>query len=275
MYSIYVALILIFFSYQKGEDGNKIFSDFAYNLKKPDEILYMPDSLKEISGIQYKNENMIVCIEDNRGIIYFYNTQKKEVADKINFEPKGDFEDLAIVKDKIYALRSDGIIFEIPFASKIKEYKTNLSWKNNAEGLCYDGRNNTLLIACKDKGGDNLKKHQKAIYSFSLTDYKLSEKPVLIIDLAELKMETSFKHILAFSPSGIALNPLTNHLFVISAKGNLLLELNETGHILFVKKLPEKLFSQPEGICFSPSGDLMISNEGKEGRGTILRFKLK
>ena len=46
------------------------------------------------------------------------------------------------------------------------------------------------------------------------------------------------------------------------------------GNILEIQEFDDKLFRQPEGICFSPSGDLFISNEGKGGKGYILGFKL-
>ena len=41
-----------------------------------------------------------------------------------------------------------------------------------------------------------------------------------------------------------------------------------------VKELDEKLFRQPEGICFSPEGDMYISNEGQGGKGYILKFNI-
>jgi hypothetical protein len=273
MHSIYVVLFLLIFSCQ--QKGGEQTTAFAYNLHKPDLIYYMPDVLKEISGIQFRNENMLTCIEDNHGILYFYDTEKKEITDETEFESKGDYEDLAIVEKEYYVLKSNGIIHRISLPNENIEYKTTLNRHNNTEGLCYDPKNNRLLIACKDEGGPGLKKHEKGIYSFSLQDYKLSETPLIIIDPQKLAKVKDYTHLSEFSPSGIAICPTSNNLFVISSKGNLLLELNQEGKILFVEKLSDELFPQPEGICFSSSGDLIISNEGKEGSATILRFKAK
>ena len=44
--------------------------------------------------------------------------------------------------------------------------------------------------------------------------------------------------------------------------------------VLDVKELDPNEFRQPEGICFSPSGDMFISSEGQGGKGYILEFEL-
>jgi hypothetical protein len=237
----------------------------------------MPKALKEISGIQYKDETNIVCVEDNKGIIYFYNPRKEKITDEIIFNGKGDYEDLVTLNEDYYILRSDGFIYKKTAGKNSIEYKIELGATNNPEGMCLDKRNNRILIACKDKGGNDLTFYQKAVYSFSLQNYTLSQNPVLVIDIKNLNLGEEQKHLQKdlenFSPSGIAINPISGHIYIISARGNILLVLEEKGEIIFVKKLPPKVFSQPEGICFSPSGDLIISNEGKDGPGTILRFK--
>jgi uncharacterized protein YjiK len=38
--------------------------------------------------------------------------------------------------------------------------------------------------------------------------------------------------------------------------------------------LKRSIFPQPEGITFSPNGDLFIANEGDGDGGTILRFSM-
>ena len=60
---------------------------------------------------------------------------------------------------------------------------------------------------------------------------------------------------------------------MISNIGKLLIVMDRRGEILDIHALDIKLFRQPEGICFSPSGDLFISNEGQGGKGYILKFK--
>ena len=76
-----------------------------------------------------------------------------------------------------------------------------------------------------------------------------------------------------FRPSAIAIHPLTDEIYITSSVGKLLVVLDREGLISDVHALNPALFRQPEGICFSPEGDLYISNEGKEGKGYILKFK--
>jgi uncharacterized protein YjiK len=80
------------------------------------------------------------------------------------------------------------------------------------------------------------------------------------------KMHTPFK------PSGLAVHPETGHIFVIATVGKLLVILDARGSIIDMIPLDPDIFLQPEGIAFSPSGDLYISSEGRGGKGYILKF---
>jgi hypothetical protein len=150
-----------------------------------------------------------------------------------------------------------------------------------------------LLIACKGSPSltkENPYKGCRAVYSFDLEKEKLLEDPVYLIDLREIDSYrdedsfTQFSRKLArilgvadpyanFRPSGIAIHPLTEEIYIISSIGKLMIVLDRDGFILDVQALDPNLFRQPEGICFSPDGELYISNEGMGGRGYILKFK--
>jgi uncharacterized protein YjiK len=160
------------------------------------------------------------------------------------------------------------------------------------EGLVYDRETNSLLLACKGKPGlKNGEKYEgfKAIYSFGLDELKLNTTPKYLIDLSVIEAFRSqgairefyikatkktglISDALFFEPSGIAIHPQTNHLYIISHTAKLLLVLNREAVIVHIQKLNPSLFNQPEGICFSPDGTLFISNEGGKGQGSILKF---
>jgi uncharacterized protein YjiK len=59
---------------------------------------------------------------------------------------------------------------------------------------------------------------------------------------------------------------------VLASVGKLLIILDKNGDIQDVHTLNPAEFKQPEGICFLPDGSLYISNEGKGGSATLLRF---
>lgn len=272
---------------------------FPYSLQKPDAIYKLPNKLIEISGLSFYKKNELATVQDEKGNIYFFNLKDGKISEKIDFSEDGDYEGIEVVDNQIWVLKSNGNLYKVTYSKKektvkTKEYKTDLSRKNDAEGLAYDKQNNRLLIACKgnpyieDKKG----KGKKAIYSFNLDEKKLSKKPVFIGDLKQIKETQDYNTItksgvdfitslnlakgdVSFQPSGIAIHPETKNIYLLSSVGKLLIISNNKGKFLALIKLDPVLFVQPEGICFDPKGKLYISNEGKGLASTILKFHKK
>jgi uncharacterized protein YjiK len=268
-----------------------------YDLGAPSAKHILPGGLAEISGISYYKPDIIACIQDEKGFIYLYDVKSKKIASTCKFGNSGDYEDIAVVGDTAYVLRSDGVIFEvigfINSERSINKISTSLSGRNDTEGLAFDSVTQTLLIVCKgspDIRSGNHDDGSKAVYRFDLSGKKVSAIPLFRIDLAGFpdKKETNWfkkqsvglgkalkllEEDWNFQPSGIAIHPVVNDIYIISHIGKLLLVLDQKGKILSVNQLDTKIFRQPEGICFSPEGDLFISNEGDGGRGNILKFK--
>jgi len=269
---------------------------FPYDLSNPSEKYKLPNYLTEISGLSYCKKDKIACVQDEKANIYVLNLDKNEVVSKYDFGKDGDYEDIAIVDKTAYVIRNDGKIFRIKNFEKndrkVKKIKTPLTDKNDSEGLTYDLLTNSLLIACK--GSPSVDKEYpyhgyKAIYKFDLENNELVKTPHLLVDLENLdsyKDQRVFTQIskklakkiglteseTSFQPSGIAIHPVFAEIYIISSVGKLLIILDRHGKVLDVRDLDPELFRQPEGICFSPSGDLFISNEGKGGKGYILQF---
>ena len=273
------------------------FSKGLYDFGKANHRFTMPAVLEEISGISWMGNGDIACIEDETGTIYTYNLEKEEVTTQIEFGKKGDYEDITVIKKTAYVLKSNGHIYRVKNFRKddfkVKRFKTPLSGKNDAEGMTYDADNHRLLIACKGRPSlekENPFKGNRAVYAFDLDSNRLDEDPVYLLDLRDIEgyrdegSFTQFSSKLAqvlgisdpygnFRPSAIAIHPLTDEIYITSSVGKLLVILNREGQIIDVHALNPALFRQPEGICFSPEGDLYISNEGKGGKGYILKFK--
>jgi len=269
---------------------------YSYDFQHPETMYQLPAELKEISGIAYFKQDRIACIQDEKAFIYIFDTKKRVLLSKIDFGSKGDYEDLAIVKDDAYILRSDGNLFKVSdFETnhkKTRRIKTPLGAKNNAEGLFYDSISQGLLIACKDspslKNGKSYAGY-KAIYRFDLETNLLEEEPAYLIDFSKIDstktkgiiegffVETAVKLKLTdgskFYPSALAIHPINREsIYLLSSVGKLLIVMNRQGQITNIVELDPKLFHQPEGICFTKNGDLYISNEGKKGGGNILKF---
>ena len=84
----------------------------------------------------------------------------------------------------------------------------------------YDGEK--LLIACKNSGDvDDNEVDGKAVYSFDLSEKKVSEKEAFSITEDELdafiKDRKYFDNVKDFDPSGIAVHPITGDIYLLSA----------------------------------------------------------
>jgi len=277
---IYVSVIIlgIFLIYactpkkqkEEGSSSEKTENvSLPYDLENPSEEYVLPKKLKEISGLSYFKNNQLVCVNDEEGKIFIYDLSKKEIVDKIPFGKDGDYEGVEVVGDEVFVLKSNG---------KVKGFKIGLPFEREIdctnpdvieyEGLAYDPKTKHLLLAAKERVKD--KDDKKMIYAYDF------EKKVLFKNIGipeeQVTDEANGKE---FKPSGIAVHPKTGQIFIIASSGKKLLVLAEDGHKEALISLNPKTFRQPEGICFSPEGDLFISSEGKDDDGYILKFSLQ
>lgn len=279
------ALSIAYLLYEEQPEGT-IFKNersdytFSYDLSTPYQQFYLPLELQEISGLAWKQEDQLLCIQDEEGIIFVYQPSRQEIVQKVRFGKNLDYEGIARAGKKIYVLERDGDIFEIDSlrgeSVESKKYETPLSYQQDAEGLAYDHIDDCLLVALKEakeeseEAGEGLK---RLIYSFDLNDNRMSEQPLYFIDQLELgrliyQKEKSFE----FKPSGIAVHPKNGYIYVISSVGRLLLVMNRTGELLYAERLNPGQLPQPEGITFDPEGRLYLSSEGRGGQGRLLVF---
>jgi uncharacterized protein YjiK len=264
---------------KKGNKNKK--DDWDAQASKGVEILKkheVPAILREISALVYLDNNHFACVQDELGTIFIYNTLAGKIEKEIPFTGAGDFEGLAIAGQTAYVLRSDGQIFEVKeYASGkpvVRTYETHLTAEQNTEGLCYDAKNNRLLVAIK--GNEQQTDAYKGIYSFSLSSYKMDATPVYKIDLtnpafAGFKVKKKGSQI---QPSAIAIHPKTGDMYIMEAANPKLIVLDQQGEFKSLKLLSNKDFFKPEGISFSPEGNIYISNEGKKDPGNILEVAI-
>lgn len=261
-----------------------------YAFDRPDTLIRLPNSLREISGLTVLDDETLGAVQDEKGKLYLLDLRTGDIQDDPRFHKDGDFEDLARVDDRVFVLRSDGTLYEIAnWREKDLEstkHKTKLSQKHDTEGLVYDAEGARLLIACKEYPGEGLQ-NQRAIYAFDLTRMALIDEPAFTIDLAAVAKRAgaeSGPNALArrvlgqaldlngFKPSALALHPVTGHLYVLSSVRKAIVVLNPDGTMEAVWMLPDKAFRQPESLAFLPNGDLFIASEGNGKRATLMRF---
>lgn len=256
----------------------------GYDLENPDTRLVLPEILFEISGLTDIDHHTVACVQDEEGLVFLYDLQENRIKRQFKFGDAGDYEGITRVGNALYILRSDGRLFEVSnYKSKnveVTAYDIDIPVKNN-EGLGYDAINDRLLIAGKSKPKDEKYEDTKVVFGFDLNAKTVSEKPVYEFSLDKIRnfVQASQQPVamaddpkVEIHPSAIAIHPQSGDLFVLSSKDHLIYIFDAAGNIKTVYPLNEKLFNQAEGITFMDNGDMIISNEGKNDKPTLLRF---
>ena len=276
---------------QKPSPDRRPASSLRYSLEKPDGRFVLPPALTEISGLTDLSSTRVACVQDEEGAVYVYDLNSRKVVRKIPFAAPGDYEGLSAVDDGFFVLRSDGVLYEIKDAaggSSPEVHHLALPTKDN-EGLAFDARHRRLLIAPKSRLGKGKEaRFDRAVFAFDLKNRSLLPDPVLewsvgdVVQFAEsrgLALPTSPRKqgdsrvALRLSPSSVAVHPITDEIFVLSATDPVLVSLSRSGAITGYALLDRKLHRQPEGIAFTSSGDMLISNEGAGGAPLLFLFK--
>jgi len=288
-----ITILLPSIDQQDNKSGNGT-KKIEYNFSAPDKVYSLPATLYEISGITEIDASTIACVQDENGIVFIHDINKNETVRTIVFGSKGDYEDISRVDNTLYVLRSDEVLTEI---GNFKDenyarvaYPVSIPGKD-CEGLCYDKKNNRLLIVPKEISDDHPEnKGKRFIYAFDLKSKTLIKGPVFRFDIKAIerfaiennikvpmkgKKGEKEKPDIKFRISALGIQPITNRLFAISGMEHMLFVFDTNGKIEYLWKLDHKLFTQPEGITFMKNGDMLISNEGRNDFATILRFNFK
>lgn len=235
----------------------------------------LPVELTEISAISYLDNQRLACIQDEEGSIYIYNTNTSNIEKKIPFGEPGDYEGMTFVNGVAYVVNSSGVIYEIQNLQSgkpsVKQYKTILNAKNDVEGIGWDKSRQKLLVTVKkDNAGGT-----KGIYAFDPATKQMSKEPAITLDLSDKMFAQGGKNKKSdFQPSSISIHRTRGDIYVLEGTNQRLLILDNKGNPQQLVHLDKSEFAQPEGITFSPEGDMFISNEGKSGSGNILKVSL-
>ena len=254
--------------------------DFQYDVYSFEKNYKLPGRLQEISGLAYWKENILLCVEDENGRLYLYDHAKEEIIQEIKFGKKGDYEGVTQSENIAYVIRSTGKLFYFNIEDEPDVMKVDLPFKssNDLEGITKGHKKDEFYIVCKqnpellENGVEG-----RAVYTYNVKKDKVKTRPYIHLTSDSFKDEIKkaglnpSKH-MPFLPSGIAVHPITEDVFLISSVGRLLIVLNKSGSIVSMAPLKRSFYRQPEGICFDNEGNMFISSEGRGKKGYILKF---
>ncbi|WP_295767687.1 SdiA-regulated family protein [uncultured Mucilaginibacter sp.] len=269
--------ILMNFSCAQSQQ-TKYNSPKGYDLNKP--VKYkMPDDLLEISGITFSkgNADRFYAIQDEDGKLFYGKLGDTRVS-HTKFGKHGDYEDVAIMGDKVIVLKSNGKLYTFPMAEIDEQELTHVQELvdllpgGEYESMYADESAKKLYVLCKNCDDERTTK--------SSTGYVFNVQPSGVIEPAgnfkiEVKQITKLikDNKIKFRPSAMARNPIDKNWYIVSAVNGLLVVADASFKVTAAYPLEHKNFLQPEGLAFDSKGNMYISNEGDEfSRGSVLKF---
>lgn len=274
---LFVLLLCVATGCEYSNSGNNYPDSEMYSFSKPD-VVKLPQELDEISGIvYYPKDTSLFAIIDEGGDIYKFSIKNPKRLRKWKVDKKRDFEDLVLQDSTFYLLVSDGDLVELKFQNnqfvskqhKIGEVSTG---QNEFESLYRSPEANYLVIMCKDCVEDS--KKTLSTYAFHFNDSTNQFQKHLVYDISTLHQKLGIEKRL--HPSAAAINPVNKDIYIISSIQKIILILSSKGEFKTYYKLNPGLYKQPEGMAFTPDGDLIISNEfAEDGFANILLLKNK
>lgn len=259
------ALIILLISMGCGSRGESFVLENpdGYNMKKAVQMK-LPLDLDEISGIAYyPPDSSVFAINDEKGWLYKISNGRGIMH--WEFSKGADFEDLVLLDSIFYVLESSGNILRLSFNAQnsiaVQEYTFDKgTGKDEFEILYYDPGRKKLILICKDCDLD--KKHSLSTFAFDPTTGQYEDSPftINVQEIAHSLGDDKMK----FKPSAASINPKNGLLYIISSINKLLVVMDSDGKLVKAYRIDPVVFKQPEGISFSPTGGMLISNESAD-----------
>jgi uncharacterized protein YjiK len=273
-----LAIVFVLF-YACKPAANKYTAPEGYNFDQPEKF-NMPGSLLEISGFAFNkgDARVVYSIQDEEGKLFRQNWDEIKQTN-VRFSSRGDYEDVAIIDETVFVLKSSGTLVVFPLTEinkeqteQVKEWKKILA-KGEYEGLYADEKNQTLYVICKNCDVDKKSKNSSGY----VLKYKADEDSITLANEFHINgdqlEDVGHKIKSGLKPSALAKNPRTGEWYMLSSVHKLLVIADPDWKIKAAHQLNSSTFNQPEGIAFDKDFNLYISNEGDEiTSGNILKF---
>lgn len=243
-----------------------------WDLDTPEAHYELPRRLREISGLAFDTHGQLLTHDDNSGVVYRIDPRTGKAdhgftLGSLHRAPKGDFEAVATVGQRLFLVTSQGLLYEFREAPEggsaaYRVSDTRLGRHCEIEGMTYDARSQSLLFACKRIGPPAREIH---IYSLSV-DPTRTGPHLLTVPFAAL---APFGLGGGVHPSGLEVDPESGALILVAARERALLIVSRNGRVLGAAHLSSKYHRQPEGVAIGPEGDLYISDEAAGHHPTL------
>ena len=273
-YTLLLLILINLLACSNRDSGKKISNNETYDFNNP-KVINLPVELDEISGIAYyAKDTSIFAIIDEDGILFKVPLLNPARYRQWRFDKRRDYEDIVMIDSTLYVLVSNGDIETVTFNGKnfngsSSDFGKGKKSKNEFEILYQHPDSNALVMVCKDCEADA--KTSVGRFNFDYSNTK-EYTPDNAFDMSRFAQKIGQeKHLKA---SAAAINPITKDLYMVSSVHKVMLVIDPKGNVKEVHKLKPDIYKQPEGMAFTPAGDLIISNEfADDGLPNLLIIK--
>ncbi len=265
-----------------------------YDLSQPAKVFELPSALMEVSALTDIDSITVACVQDEQAAVHFISLSTGTITSSVPFGGPADMEGLTRVGSDLYALRSDGLIYHLTGlgGDLVLRDTFRLDVPNkNIEGLGFDERNERILISPKDfiKGSKETK-DERMLYAIDPKDPAHKVETVLKLSLEALSAQAVQMGLdlptrttddcrvlsaLKLRYSSVAVNPFTDHYYLLSAADRTLLVVDRQGALVDLVLLDAHLLPKPEGITFMANGDMWLASEGKERTPVLAKYAFR
>ena len=238
----------------------------------------LPWELAEISGLTLAPDNSVLAHGDERAVIYRFDLGTRRLIGRFGLTGSrgvlhGDFEDIALVGDRLFLVASTGEIVEGRVAADGQTARAvrrtrGLGGACEVEGMTPDSSTESLLLLCKTTGSKRWR-GQVVILAVSTVTWRFEDAPRILVSEKALGAVTGEKH---FHGSALTWHPRTGTLLLLAGPQHALAEITRTGDVLGGGRLNGRLHPQPEGIAVAPDQTLLISDEAAGGTAAITGY---
>jgi uncharacterized protein YjiK len=244
-----------------------------YAFDAPSAQWLLSKRLREISGLATTEDGRVFGHGDEHAVIYELDYRAGRIVKSFGDESiHDDFEGIAIAGSDFYLMTSNGRIY-LTHEGKDGERvaftmaETGLGQLCELEGLAWDAGAAVLLLPCKLPRTSALA-GRIAVFAFSPALARLVPNGGFEIDERELSERIGAEH---FNPSSIEMSP--GGVLLLAGRQHALAELDRQGHVVAAVRLAKAYHPQPEGVTLSAEGDLIVADEGGEGRGRLAVYR--
>ena len=232
----------------------------------------LPDSLREISGLALTPDQRLLAITDELAIVYELDYDDGRIVKSFAFgDPvmRGDFEGIAVLKDQVWLMTSDGMLFAATEGADgqhvaYEKFATGHGGYCELEGLAQDRAADRLLLACKET---HSKKDVLMAFAWSVSPEGIELWREIVLPEQAIAGLIDEKRI---NPSGVAIDPASRDWFMVAARQKALVRLTADGGLSEAIIMQKKgRHRQAEGIEMTRDGRLLIADEGGNGKARL------